>query len=86
MILICGKPILTRLDEYMARRREHKLNWHRYFTLIPRRLDDNRCAWLQFVERKGSIYTFKSRMPESAIVADFYGWRYEYKTGEESEN
>ena len=85
MILTCGKPILDRLDEYLVRRREHKLNWHRYFTLIPRRIDGNRCAWLQYVERKGNIYTFKRRLPESAIVADFYRWRYEYRTGEEIE-
>jgi len=79
MILTCGKPLLERLDEHLARRRERRLNWHRYFTLIPRRIDENRCAWLQFVERKGTTYTFKRRLPESSIVADFEGWRYEYK-------
>jgi len=79
MILTCGKPMLRRLDEYLARRREHKLNWHRYFTLIPRRIDDTRCVWLQVIERKGSTYTVRRRLPESSIVADFYRWRYDYR-------
>lgn len=86
MILICGKPIYERLDEYFDKRKERKLDWHRYFTLVPRRIDNNRCVWLQFVERRGSIYTFRSRLPESSITADFYGWRYEYRIGEEIEN
>ena len=42
-------------------------NWHRHFALIPVRLGDEECRWLEYVERKGTLLAFG------------HGWVWDYR-------
>lgn len=43
-------------------------NWHKFFCLVPRRMPNGECRWLEYVERKGVLYAYRS--------GDIWYWTY----------
>lgn len=65
-----------------AEEKENRLKeWHRYFTLIPRRVNEEQLVWLQFVERKGEKYKGMCYPPEMR-PHPCWKWRWEYRIQE----
>ena len=81
MLFKCGMPSSQRRKERSERLRERKLGWHRYFTLLPRRLydDDELCVWLQYIERKGTPYLRTVLIHGSGMRSQIEAWTYEYR-------
>ena len=79
MIFKCGIPSSQRRAERSARLRKRKLEWHRYFTLLPRRIDNDLCVWLQFIERKGSPYLRSALIHGSGVRVQIEDWNYAYR-------
>ena len=55
--------------------------WHRYFTLIPRRVNEQQIAWLQYIERRGEKYKGMCQSPEMKAYP-CWRWRWEYRIQE----
>jgi hypothetical protein len=83
LINLAGPEIRrSRVEAKEARLKE----WHRYFALMPRRINDQQIAWLQFIERKGEKYKGMCYPPEMR-PHPCWKWRWEYRlTGEENAN
>ena len=79
MIFTCGKTLFQRLEDRSERKRERKLDWHRYFTLLPRRIDNDRCVCLQYIERIGIPYMRTVMIHGSRYTSQMEHWRYEYR-------
>lgn len=67
MIFNCGPSASERWAARMALIKQ----WHPYFAWLPVRLNDNRCAWLQTVERKGTFH--EDRM---YLQMSYWSWNY----------
>lgn len=63
---------------------EHKrlINWHLFFTLLPRRVGENDCRWMEQIERRG-VRVLKL-MPVTWGVMPYYGYRWEYRAKQET--
>lgn len=76
MKLDCGpSPETKRKRRYEKERAEIKRlkNWHDYFALLPRRIGENDCRWLETIERKGKFIT------DDPWEYDFWEWEYRAK-------
>lgn len=51
-------------------KKERLSNWHPFFCLLPRKIADHDCRWLEYVERKGK---------PSYSPYDGYSWAWEYR-------
>jgi hypothetical protein len=60
MKLNCGPSLYER--------RLAKQEWHRFFTLWPRRVGPGDCRWLEYIERKGRCL--------SGFGHDLWDWKY----------
>lgn len=56
---------------------ELRMHWHKWFALIPRRVSDEECRWLEYIERKGETYIGICFGSTPAIKVR--KWRYEYR-------
>lgn len=64
-----------------ARKEAYLSDWHRYFALVPRRINDDELVWLQFIERKGEKYRGMCYPPEMR-PHPCWRWRWEYRLPE----
>ena len=53
-------------------------HWHRWFALMPRRVADGDCRWLEYIERKGITYMGYAACPPGPMYK-VEKWRYEYR-------
>lgn len=53
MLLNCGPPFDERLASRDQRKHARLSQWHPFFALIPRRIGQNHCVWLEWIRRKG---------------------------------
>lgn len=54
----CGPGPETRRArrELRAHLKQERLsNWHSFFAILPRRVGENDCRWLERIERKGTL-------------------------------
>lgn len=49
-------------------RHNAKKEWHRWFALVPVRIAENDCRWLEYVQRKGRV-----------LESIDFGWIWEYR-------
>lgn len=47
---------------------KYKLEWHRWFAWYPVKVADRDCRWLEYVERKGTLY--------AGFDGSYWGWEY----------
>jgi hypothetical protein len=60
--------------ERRLRRHQRLSHWHTWFAWFPVRLQDNQCAWLERIERKGTLnpswdeawWSYEYRAPQRA--------------------
>ena len=57
---------------------EHRylIEWHPFFTLLPRRVGENDCRWLEQIERKGTRVMKVALMSWGAMRYWTYSWEY----------
>ena len=62
--------------EKIAINNELRQQWHKWFALIPRRVENEECRWLEYIERKGESYMRVVGIQTGMRVKR---WRYEYR-------
>jgi hypothetical protein len=79
MIINCGPTIAERLEARYDKKWRYLTQWHPHFFLIPRRMGNNRCAWLEWGRRKlrikdhgyyGAVVTKEYRLSVERDVLD----------------
>lgn len=63
---------------------EHRrlIDWHPFFTLLPRRIGENDCRWLERIERRG-VYG-KKIVPTMWGLAWYWTYSWEYRAKQET--
>lgn len=63
---------------------EHRrlIGWHQFFALLPRRVGDNECRWLEMIERKGTRELRVRLM--SWGYRPYYDYRWEYRAKQDN--
>lgn len=54
MIINCGIPRHERRAARAKAEFDRLSQWHPFFALLPRRIGQDRCVWLEWIQRKGS--------------------------------
>lgn len=62
--------------EKIAINNELRQQWHKWFALIPRRVGNKECRWLEYIERKGETYFAMTGGMGGVKVKK---WQYEYR-------
>ena len=60
--------------EKIAINNELRQQWHKWFALIPRRVENKECRWLEYIERKGETY-----IGITGMGVKVRKWQYEYR-------
>lgn len=63
----CGPTLADRIEA--SNRRDQEWHWH--FTLIPRRVGNNQCVWLERIQRKGTLHEVRGLR-----IHTWWSWEY----------
>lgn len=83
MKINCGpSPEARRNTKQMRARAEQARleRWHPFFAILPRRVGENDCRWLEWIERKGTIHN--SQVMFLFAVQSVCEWQWEYRAAE----
>lgn len=57
-------------------------DWHLFFAIIPRRVGERDCRWLEWIERKGETYQDYALPPAPPFKVTKWRWEYRAKGGQ----
>lgn len=66
-------------DEAANELHRYLIEWHPFFALIPRRVGENDCRWLERIERKGTRVQRLCPTPVGMMYYWAYQWEYRAK-------
>ena len=77
MKINCGPTWEERKERKEKAERARLQEWHDFFAILPRRTGDNKCVFLERIERKGKREIRQGFM--DGIVVHFARWVWEYR-------